>query len=176
MRVQQPSHDIPSPHILADLVHSTVELRGEQAIPRARQLLTDTDHSSEQNTETTGKHRGEHGCENASDSTKHHHVHESQNRGESHSVSESQSGDESQNGRSRAGACVVIGSVGAVHCRSTKKCIVSKSSTEAELIGMSDSANQAIYMRNFLVKQACEDLPGQYVLYGDQELKRLGTS
>jgi hypothetical protein len=56
-------------------------------------------------------------------------------------------------GRSHTGACVVIGSVGAVHCRSTKQSILSKSSTEAELIGMSDAANQAIYMRNFLEQQ-----------------------
>jgi hypothetical protein len=35
------------------------------------------------------------------------------------------------------GSCVVIGDVGAVHCRSVKQLIVSKSSTEAELIGLS---------------------------------------
>ena len=51
-------------------------------------------------------------------------------------------------GKSHTGSCVVIGDVGAVHCRST---IVSKSSTEAELIGLSDSANQGIYTRIFLV-------------------------
>ena len=61
-------------------------------------------------------------------------------------------------GRSHMGACVVIGGVGAIHCRSTKQSIVSKSSTEAELIGMSDSANQAIYMRNFLEQQGY-DMP-----------------
>ena len=43
-------------------------------------------------------------------------------------------------GKSHTGSCVVIGDVGAVHCRSVKQQIVSKSSTEAELIGLSDSA------------------------------------
>jgi hypothetical protein len=47
----------------------------------------------------------------------------------------------------------VIGDVEAVHCRSTKQHIVSKSSTEAELVGLSDSANQGLHMRNFLVMQ-----------------------
>ena len=56
-------------------------------------------------------------------------------------------------GKSHTGSCVVIGDIGAVHCRSTKQGIVSKSSTEAELIGLSDSANQGIHTRMFLVNQ-----------------------
>ena len=56
-------------------------------------------------------------------------------------------------GKSHTGCCVVIGDVGAVHCRSAKQGIVSKSSTEAELIGLSDSANQGIHTRMFLVNQ-----------------------
>ena len=56
-------------------------------------------------------------------------------------------------GKSHTGSCVVIGDIGAVHCRSTKQGIVSKSSTEAELIGLSDSANQGIHTRIFLVNQ-----------------------
>ena len=32
-----------------------------------------------------------------------------------------------------------------MHCKSSKKLIVTKSSTEAELVGLSDSANQGIY-------------------------------
>ena len=56
-------------------------------------------------------------------------------------------------GKSHTGSCVVIGDVGAVHCRSTKQAIVTKSSTEAELVGLSDSCNQALHMRNFLIAQ-----------------------
>ena len=55
--------------------------------------------------------------------------------------------------RSHTGSCVVIGDSGAVHCRSTKQSIVTKSSTEAELVGLSDSANQAIHIRRFLKAQ-----------------------
>jgi hypothetical protein len=55
--------------------------------------------------------------------------------------------------KSHTGSCVVIGDVGAVHCRSAKQSIVSKSSMEAELVGLSDSANQGLHARNFLVRQ-----------------------
>ena len=47
-------------------------------------------------------------------------------------------------GKSHTGSCVVIGEVGAVHCKSCKQSIVTKSSTEAELIALSDSANQGL--------------------------------
>jgi Reverse transcriptase (RNA-dependent DNA polymerase) len=56
-------------------------------------------------------------------------------------------------GKSHTGSCIVVGDVGAVHCRSTKQNLVTKSSTEAELVGMSDSANQALHLRNFLIQQ-----------------------
>lgn len=56
-------------------------------------------------------------------------------------------------GKSHTGSCVVIGDMGAVHCRSAKQGIVSKSSTEAELIALSDSANQGLHTRMFLVNQ-----------------------
>jgi hypothetical protein len=55
--------------------------------------------------------------------------------------------------RSHTGSCVVIGDVGPVHCKSTKQHIVTKSSTEAELVGLSDSANQGLFIRNFLILQ-----------------------
>ena len=55
--------------------------------------------------------------------------------------------------KSHTGSCVVIGEVGAVHCRSSKQQIVCKSSTEAELVALSDCANQALYLRNFLIQQ-----------------------
>ena len=41
---------------------------------------------------------------------------------------------EATDGRSHTGSCVVIGDLGAVHCRSSKQAIVTKSSTEAELV------------------------------------------
>ena len=56
-------------------------------------------------------------------------------------------------GKSHTGSCIVIGDLGAVHCRSSKQLIMTKSSTEAELVGLSDSANQGIFIRNFLVAQ-----------------------
>jgi Reverse transcriptase (RNA-dependent DNA polymerase) len=56
-------------------------------------------------------------------------------------------------GRSHTGSCVVIGDLGAVHCRSAKQTIVTKSSTEAELVGLSNSANQGLFLRNFLKLQ-----------------------
>ena len=68
-------------------------------------------------------------------------------------------------GKSHTGSCVVIGDVGAVHCRSTKQAIVTKSSTEAELVGLSDSSNQALHMRSFLVCQGYEMPP--VVVYQD---------
>ena len=68
-------------------------------------------------------------------------------------------------GKSHTGSCVVIGDIGAVHCKSSKQSIVTKSSTEAELIAPSDSANQGLYLRNFLLAQGYAMKP--VVLYQD---------
>ena len=68
-------------------------------------------------------------------------------------------------GKSHTGSVVVIGEVGPVHCRSGKQSIVSKSSTEAELIALSDSANQGIFMRNFLLGQGHD--VGPVIIYQD---------
>ena len=62
-------------------------------------------------------------------------------------------------GKSHTGSCVVIGEVGPVHSKSCKQTIVSKSSTEAELIALSDSANQGLHMRNFLTEQGYDCKP-----------------
>ena len=60
---------------------------------------------------------------------------------------------------SHKGICVVVGDRGAVHCKSTKQSSMSKSSTEAELIALSDSANQALYLRWFLIDQDYKMVP-----------------
>jgi Reverse transcriptase (RNA-dependent DNA polymerase) len=55
--------------------------------------------------------------------------------------------------RSHTGSCVVIGDVGAVHCKSSKQQIVTKSSMEAEMVALSNSTNQGLFARNFLTLQ-----------------------
>lgn len=64
-----------------------------------------------------------------------------------------------EDGKSHTGSCVVIGDIGAVHCKSTKQHIVTKSSTEAELVGLSDSTNQGFYIRNFIIAQGYTQNP-----------------
>ena len=64
-----------------------------------------------------------------------------------------------QDRTSHTGSCVVIGDRGAVHCKSIKQFSMSKSSTEAELIALSGSANQALYLRRFLIEQGYEMEP-----------------
>jgi hypothetical protein len=67
--------------------------------------------------------------------------------------------------RSHTGSCIVIGDTGAVHCRSTKQTSVTKSSTEAELMAVSDSANQGLYLRHFLIDQGHDT--GPVTIYQD---------
>ena len=68
-------------------------------------------------------------------------------------------------GKSHTGSCVVVGEMGAVHSKSAKQQIVTKSSTEAELVALSDSTNQALHMRQFIIGQghAC----GPVTVYQD---------
>ena len=68
-------------------------------------------------------------------------------------------------GKSHTGSCVVIGQVGAVHCKSAKQQIVTKSSTEAELVALSDSANQGLHLRHFIVDQGIDC--GPVTIYQD---------
>ena len=57
------------------------------------------------------------------------------------------------NGKLHTGSCVVIGELGAVHCKSEKQRIVMKSNTEAELVALSDSCVQGLLIRKFLQSQ-----------------------
>jgi len=56
-------------------------------------------------------------------------------------------------GKSVTGCVITIGDAGPIHAKSTKQKIVTKSSTEAELVATSDSANQTLHMRQFLLEQ-----------------------
>ena len=75
-------------------------------------------------------------------------------------------------GKSHTGSCIVIRDVGAVHCRSSKQLIVTKSSTEAELVGLSDSANQGIFIRTFLIAQGYP-MPAMTILQDNQSCMAL---
>jgi hypothetical protein len=55
-------------------------------------------------------------------------------------------------GKSHTGVIISLGR-GAVHVRSGKQKIVTKSSTEAELVGLSDSLSQGIWTREFIFGQ-----------------------
>ena len=68
-------------------------------------------------------------------------------------------------GRSHTGCAIVLGEAGVLSARSSKQKIVTKSSTEAELVGLSDSAAQAIHLRNFVHEQGYD--VGPAVIYQD---------
>ena len=60
-------------------------------------------------------------------------------------------GVHSDSGKSHTGCSIVLGQAGPVYAKSTKQKIVTKSSTEAEQVGLSDTASQAIHLRNFVI-------------------------
>ena len=60
---------------------------------------------------------------------------------------------------------IVLGEAGPLFAKSSKQKIVTKSSTEAELVGLSDTASQAIHLRNFVIAQGYE--VGPAVVYQD---------
>ena len=68
-------------------------------------------------------------------------------------------------GKSHTGCAVVLGEAGPIFSKSAKQKIVTKSSTEAELVGLSDTASQAIHLRNLIVAQGYE--LGPAVVYQD---------
>jgi hypothetical protein len=70
-------------------------------------------------------------------------------------------GVHSASGKSHTGCAVVVGEGGPVYVKSGKQKIVTKSSTEAELVGVSDTASQALHVRNFLEAQGYEIGPAK---------------
>jgi exosome complex RNA-binding protein Rrp4 len=68
-------------------------------------------------------------------------------------------------GKSHTGCAIVVGEVGPVFCKSGKQKIVTKSSTEAELVGLSSTATEAIHLRNFVIAQGYE--VGPAIVYQD---------
>lgn len=68
-------------------------------------------------------------------------------------------------GKSHTGCAIVLGDGGTLSARSAKQKIVTKSSTEAELVGLSDCAAEAIHLRNFVHAQGYE--VGPAIIYQD---------
>jgi hypothetical protein len=68
-------------------------------------------------------------------------------------------------GKSHTGCAIVLGEAGPLYAKSGKQKIVTKSSTEAELVGLSDSASQAIHLRNFVTSQGYD--VGPAIIYQD---------
>ena len=67
-------------------------------------------------------------------------------------------GVHSDSGKSHTGCVIMIGEAGPVLVNSSKQKIVTKSSSEAELVSVSDSASQGIHLWNFLGAQGY-DMP-----------------
>ena len=62
-------------------------------------------------------------------------------------------------GKSHSGLCIHLGDHGCVHASSKRQTIVTKSSTEAELVCASDSGNQVLHLRQFLINQGYPPMP-----------------
>src|SRR6185437_2223365 len=63
-----------------------------------------------------------------------------------------------RDGKSHTGETITLGK-GAVYCKSSKQKLVAKSSTEAELIGLSDGLPHVLWTKNFLQSQGYETGP-----------------
>ena len=55
-------------------------------------------------------------------------------------------------GKSHTGVVLTLGR-GPIYCKSSKQKIVTRSSTESELVGLSDSLSQVLWTKNFLLAQ-----------------------
>jgi hypothetical protein len=69
------------------------------------------------------------------------------------------------NGKSHTGCAIVLGDAALMYAKSGGQNIVTKSSTEAELVAVTDSAAQAIFMRNFVLAQGYD--VGPCIIYQD---------
>ena len=70
-------------------------------------------------------------------------------------------------GKSHTGACIMIGDAGPVLAESCRQQIVTKSSTEAELVALSDSTHQLLHLRRFLIAQGHPQEPA--TIYQDNK-------
>ena len=68
--------------------------------------------------------------------------------------------------RSQTGAVITLGG-GAIYAKSTKQKLNATSSTEAELIGISDALRQILHIREFLIHQGIDIGPA--LLYQDNQ-------
>ncbi len=62
--------------------------------------------------------------------------------------------------KSHTGCTIDPGNAGVLDARSSKQKIGTMSSTEAELVGLSDSSTHAIHLRNFVIVQGYSIGPG----------------
>jgi hypothetical protein len=70
-----------------------------------------------------------------------------------------------RDGKSHTGGALMFGTGGPLHVTSVKQAIVAKSSTEAELIAVSDVASEVICLRNFSIDQGYSPAPA--IIYQD---------
>ncbi len=68
-------------------------------------------------------------------------------------------------GKSHTGGTITLGDAGPIMAKSAKQKIVTKSSTEAELVGLSDFANHGFHLRNFVSAQG--HTTGPLLIYQD---------
>ena len=85
-----------------------------------------------------------------------------------------------RDGKSHTGSCVVIGEVGAVHCKSSKQQILTKSSTEAEFFSafgfcQSSPTHHELRPGTGTPMRAGHHIPGQHVLHGADRSRAISS-